>query len=258
MAVLVLPSLGLGLTVGRFWAAIVPFLLLAPWALVGDDGSNALAYRLPVLAIGLLALASAVLILTGVLLRTGRRPVPQWFGASLLLPGVLALVWAGFRHAQPLDEQGDLVVDAGFRGVVLDTSRARALELLGPSSGEGESIAPLGEVFDDIGGPAFIATPGSSHATLRYRDVSVLVSDGRVYGLVITDDEAETIEGVGVGDNLGVTEDRYPELDCGLARAGEYRTFPYCGGRLGPRRWIWFGQDPVRSIVLTTTELGPD
>jgi hypothetical protein len=256
--VLALPSLGLGLTVGRFSAAIVPFLVLAPWALAGDDGSNAFAYRLPTLAIGILALASAVLVLTGVLLRTARRPLPQWVGASFLIIGVLPLIWAGFRQAQPLDERGELVVDAGFRGVVLDTSRARALELLGPSLGEGESIAPLGEDFDGIGGPPFVATPGSGHETLRYRDVSVLVSDGRVYGLVITDDEAETIEGVGVGDNLGLTEDRYPDLDCGIARAGEYRTFPYCGGRLGPGRWIWFGQDPVRSIVLTTSELGPD
>jgi hypothetical protein len=74
---------------------------------------------------------------------------------------------------------------------------------------------------------------------------------------VITDPQAET-EGVGVGDNLGLAEDRFPSLDCGVARADEYRTFPYCGGRVGPRRWIWFGQDPIRSIVLTSSELGRD
>ena len=255
---LTLPSLGLGIAVGRFWAAAVPFLVLAPWALAGDDGSNSFSYRLPALAIGLLALSSAVLVLTGVLLRTARRHLPKWVGVTLLLFGAFPLLWAGYRQVRPFDEKGELALDPGFRGVVVGTSRARAVELLGPPSGGGESIAPLGENFDDIGGPGFIATPGSSHETLRYRGVSVLASDGRVYGLVITDEEAETDEGVGVGDNLGLAEDRYTGLDCGRARAGKYRTYPYCGGRLRPGLWIWFGQDPVRSIAFTTTELGPD
>lgn len=260
LAALVLPSLGLGLTLGRFWAAAVPVLVAAPFALAGDDGSNAFSYRLPAPAIAVFALAAAVLVLTGVLLRTGRYAPPAHVGAALLLLGAVPLAWAGYRQLRPLDEPGDVAVDIGYRGVVLGGTRAGAVEVLGspPPGSRGSSIAPLGDDFDHIGGPPFIATPGFSHETLRYPDASVLISDGRVYGLVITDPEAETSGGVGVGDNLGLAEDRYPELECGIARASEYRTFPYCGGRLRPGRWLWFGQDPIRSIVLTSSELGAD
>jgi hypothetical protein len=259
LAALVLPNLGLGLAIGRYWAAAVPFFVAAPFALVGDDGSNAFSYRLPSLAIGVFAVAAAVLVLTGVLLRTGRTPVPGWTGAALLLAGALPLLWAGYRQVRPLDEHGAGVVGAGYRGVAVGSSRAGAVAALGPPPRpEGASVAPLGDDFDDIGGPPFIATPGSSHEALRYRDISVLLSDGRVHGLVLTDPEAETDEGVGVGDNLELAEDRYPSLDCGIAEADDYRTFPYCGGRIGARRWIWFGQDPIRSIILTSSELGPD
>jgi hypothetical protein len=246
--------------VGRYWAAALPLVVAAPYALAGDDGSNAFSYRLPTLAIGVLALAAAVLVLTGVLLRTGRYRPPAYVGAALLLLGAMPLAWAGYRQLRPLDEGGDVAVETGYRGADLGSARARVIAALGappPGSG-GSSIAPLGDDFDHIGGPPFIATPGSSHETLRYPDTSVLVSDGQVYGLVITDPEAETAEGVGVGDNLGLAEDRYSDVECGTARAGKYRTFPYCGGRLGAGRWIWFGQDPIRSIVLTSTELGPD
>jgi hypothetical protein len=256
----VLPSLGLGLVVGRFWSVALPLLVAAPYALAGDDGSNAFSYRLPALAIGILALGAAVLVLTGVLVRTGRYRPPAHVGAALLLLGSVPLAWAGYRQLRPLDQDGEVAVAAGYRGVALGSARSRVIAALGspPPVSPASSIAPLGDDFDHIGGPPFIATPGSSHETLRYPDTSVLVSDGRVYALMITDPEAETTEGVGIGDNLGLAEERYPDIECGIARAGEYRTFPYCGGRLRRGRWLWFGQDPIRSIVLTTSELGPD
>jgi hypothetical protein len=237
----------------------LPLLVAAPYALAGDDGSNAFAYRLPARGLGIFALTAAVLVLTGVLLRTGRLRPPAWVGAALLAVGAIPLVWAGYRQLRPLDKAGDRVVTMSFRGVSLEDSRADVVAALGPSpESAGSSIAPLGEAFDDIGGPPFVATPGSTHQSLRYRDTTVLVSDDRVYGILTTDEEAETSEGVGVGDNLEVAEDAYPNLDCGVASASKYRTFPYCGGRLGPRRWIWFGHDPIRSIVLAETELGTD
>jgi hypothetical protein len=263
VALLALPSLGLGLATGRFSAAAVPFLVLAPWALAGDDGSNAFAYRLPALAIGLLALASAVLVLTGVLLRTSRRPITAWLGVAFLLFSALPLLWAGYRQLVPLDKDGDLVVaDAfhgGFKELMLGDHRSSAIIKLGLASpSRSDLIAPVGEDFDHIGGPPFIATPGSTHEVLRYPATSVLLSDDRVYGFVITHEDAETAGGVGVGDNLGLAEEKYAGLDCGIARAGEYRTFPYCGGRVDAMTWIWFGQDPIRSIVLTSSELGPE
>jgi hypothetical protein len=260
LAALVLPSLGLGLAVGRYWAAGVPLLVAAPYALAGDDGSNAFSYRLPALAIGVLALAAVVLVLTGVLLRTGPYRPPAYVGVALLVLGSLPLAWTGYRQLRPIDEEGDVVIGSGYRGAALGSPRGEVIGALGspPPGSRGSSIAPLGDDFDHIGGPPFIDTPGFSHETLRYPDASILVSDDRVYGIVITDPEAETAEGVGIGDNLGLAEDRYSAVECGTARAGKYRTFPYCGGRLGAGRWIWFGQDPIRSIVLTGTELGAD
>jgi hypothetical protein len=256
LAALVLPNLGLGLLVGRFWVVSLPLFLAAPWALTGDDGANVFAYRLPALAIGVLAASAAVLVLTGVLIRTGRYRVPAVAGAALLLLGTLPFAWAGYRQLRPLDESGDTQIGNSLFRLSLPGQREEVIRQFGPPRSGGDSIAPIDEDFDEIGGPPFIATPGSTHETLRYRGRSYLISDDRIYGLLVTDEEAET-EGVGVGDNLGVAEDRYRDIECGTARAGEYRTFPYCVATLGPRAFIWFGQDPIRSILLTETEVGP-
>jgi hypothetical protein len=259
---LALPSLGLGLAAGHWWTVALPLLIAAPYALAGEDGSNAFAYRLPAPAIAVLALAAAVLVLTAVLIQTGRHALPAWVGAALLLAGCVPLAWTTYRHLRPLDEAGDLLVGdeaRSFRGVALGDSRRRVTEELGaPLRGDGGTIAPVGEDFDDIGGPPFIATPGTTHESLRYRDLTVLLSNGRVYGLLVTNPQADTTQGVGIGDNLALAEDRYSSLDCGIAEADDYRRFPYCSGRLARDRWIWFGQDPIRSIVVATAEVGAE
>jgi hypothetical protein len=263
LAALALPSLGLGLVVAQWWAIALPFLLAVPVALAGDDGSNAFAYRLPAPAIGVLALAAAVLVLTGVLTQTGRYAPPAWVGAALLVSGTVPLMWAGYRQLRPLDEAGSraFVIDEGaaaYRGIAFGESRELVTRTLGPTRASAGSIAPVGADFDDIGGPPFIDTPGVTHEVFRYPNTTVLLTENGVYGFVITEDAAETFAGVGIGDNLGLAEERYEDLECGIARAGEYRTFPYCGGMVGAGRWIWFGQDPIRSIVVTRTELGAD
>ena len=39
----------------------------------------------------------------------------------------------------------------------------------------------------------------------------------------------------------------------------EYVRFPYCTGRVADDRYIWFGQDPIRSITVTVCPMsGPD
>jgi hypothetical protein len=204
-----------------------------------------------------------VLVLTGVLIQTGRYAPPSWIGPAILLVGGVPLVWAGLRQLRPLDDSGSraLFIEEGagaYRGMAIGESREVVMRALGRTRPSTGSIAPLGQDFDEIGGPPFIATPGVTHEVLRYADTTVLLTENGVYGYVITADDAETVAGVGIGDNLGVVEDRYQDLECGIARAGEYRTFPYCGGMLGSGRWIWFGQDPIRSIVVTRTALGPD
>jgi hypothetical protein len=260
LAALVLPNVGLGLLVRRYWAAAVPLLLAAPYALGGDNGSNAFSYRLSALAIGVLALASAVLVLTGVLLGTGRVRTPVYVGPALLVLGAVPLLWASYRQLRPVDEPGsrEFVVEESFRGIAFGESRELVLRQLGPKRESGGTIAPIGERFEEIGAPPFIDTPGVTHEVLRYPATTVLLTENGVYGFVITADDAETFAGVGIGDNLDLAEDRYNDLECGIARSGRYRTFPYCGGMVSARRWIWFGGDPIHSITVTTTELGPD
>jgi hypothetical protein len=259
----VLPSVGLGFAARRYWAAAVPLLVAVPFALAGDDGSNAFAYRLPALAIGILALAAAVLVLTGVLLGTGRYGPPVYVGSWLLVLGAVPLLWASYRHLRPVDEPGSraLVIEEGaaaFRGIAFGEDRELVIRKLGPKREADGTIAPTGERFEDIGAPPFIDIPGVTHEVFRYPDTTVLLTENGVYGFVITADDAETLAGVGIGDNLALAEDRYGDLECGIARAGDYRTFPYCGGMVGAGRWIWFGQDPIRSITVTRTELGTD
>jgi hypothetical protein len=263
LAALALPSVGLGLAARRYWAAAVPLAVAVPFALAGDDGSNAFAYRLPALAMGILALAAAVLVLTGVLLGTSRYRPPVYAGSALLVLGAVPLLWASYRHLRPVDEPGSraLLVDVGaaaFRGIAFGESRELVMRKLGPIRESGGTIAPIGERFEDIGAPPYIDTPGVTHEVFRYPATTVLLTENGVYGFVITADDAETFAGVGIGDNLALAEDRYGDLECGIARAGDYRTFPYCGGMVGSGRWVWFGQDPIRSITVTRTELGPD
>jgi hypothetical protein len=196
------------------------------------------------------------------LIRTGAASPPAWVGVAVLLFGAVPLVWAGYRQLRPRDEAGSraLLIEEGagaYRGMVFGEGREVVMRSLGPARPSSGSIAPLGENFDEIGGPPFIDTPGVTHEVLRYAETTVLLTELGVYGYVITADDAETVAGVGIGDNLALAEDRYEKLECGIARQGEYRTFPYCGGMLGSGRWIWFGEDPIRSIVLTKTELGP-
>jgi hypothetical protein len=125
---------------------------------------------------------------------------------------------------------------------------------------------PAGQDDDDIGSPNVSSFPPHSrdHA-LRYRGVTVLVSyrtthyrlnASSVYALVITAAGTRTERGVGVGSSLRDVAARYPTLDCGQAGTGEFGYYPYCGERIAKHRWLWFGQNPVRSIMLSTEPLG--
>ena len=73
------------------------------------------------------------------------------------------------------------------------------------------------------------------------------------YALSIWERGARTRAGVGLGDPLSLARERYGELDCGVRNEGtEYVPYPYCRARIAGH-WIWFGQDPIASITLTST-----
>ena len=60
-----------------------------------------------------------------------------------------------------------------------------------------------------------------------------------------------------IGDSLDEVRERYPGLRCGIRNEGtEYVEYPYCTGKLGPGRYIWFGENPVKSITMATQVMG--
>jgi hypothetical protein len=144
-----------------------------------------------------------------------------------------------------------------YRGLSLGDSEADVRDALGPAPSwtENDSIAPLDEDWDEIGAPNTIPSPGKP-GTMRYPHLSVLLDDGRVTAIVIAEPEAESLGGVGVDDDLGDARRAYPDLICDEAAAGDAgATFPYCAGRVGAKRWLRFGEDPVESITIASLEL---
>ena len=66
---------------------------------------------------------------------------------------------------------------------------------------------------------------------------------------------AATSAGVAIGDPLRRVERAYARAICGTAGGGEYGEYPACVVKLGARRSIWFGGDPVASITVGAVPL---
>jgi hypothetical protein len=153
---------------------------------------------------------------------------------------------------RPLDERSGT-----YRGVALGGTEREVRDALGPAPPwtSNDSIAPLEEDWVDIGAPNEIPSPGTP-GTLRYPHLSVLLDNGRVTAMVVAEPEAESIGGVGVGDDLDEARRAYPGLKCGDAAEGDAgATFPYCSVRVGAERWLRFGEDPIKSITIASLKL---
>ena len=139
----------------------------------------------------------------------------------------------------------------------LGDTRRDAVSALGqtPRWRSNEAIGPRDDDYYEIGAPVSIAAPGRPDA-LRYPHLSVMLDSGRVTVIMTAEKGAQTNAGVAIGDSLGEARSAYPGLTCGNRPLGEGGSFPYCGGRLAPNRWIWFGEDPIASITLASLELG--
>jgi hypothetical protein len=146
-----------------------------------------------------------------------------------------------------------------FRGVPIGASLRDVRAVVGAGV-PGQFIGPLGmNTIQDLAGPTFIPSPAGSKGpwvAWRYESFSVLARGGRVYAIVVTDRRAKTSRAVAIGEELAAAKQAY-DLECREANEGtEYGTFPACTGSVAPRRWIWIGGDPIKSITVASVPLG--
>ena len=148
-----------------------------------------------------------------------------------------------------------------FRGIALRDRESRVVERFGPDQGKPAGpVTPLGA---DAEGPpgTFASTPGRPSpydrtAALRYRGMSFVTNNRRVYVIMSSLRGTRTLRGVGVGDALEDARRAYRRLTCSSASdAHGDDTFPYCNGRLMPGRFIYFGGDPIGTIAVARVPL---
>ncbi len=158
----------------------------------------------------------------------------------------------------------------GYRGVYLGTPMSEVLRRFGkPPPNKSPYTGPVGENPDELGLPVGLSPPPrppipltrsrNDIHDLRYRHVvfSVSTTPAGTYYFAVSAPGARTSRGVGIGDSLAKARSAYRGvLHCGIANQGsEYPSFPYCGARLAPHVYLYFGQDPIRSIAFASTWL---
>jgi len=283
-AVFIAAAVGLGLLAARWkvlFAAVLPALAL----LAAEFRPTQSTGGLIAFSAGLAALAAVVCLLIGVgagklLGRLGRRAGPPvasqtWRGGARMAPqtrpgagAVVAVIlgallavaatatvaFSAYREYRFVDEQPErpLVVDereASFRGVAVGDPVRRARKAFGPGQRGGDGFEPLGA---DPGGLSTPTTLPDMQA-LRYPELVVFVTRGRVRGFTTTDPDAETKAGAGVGDSLRVAKRVYRNLECDTATEGGDEitpVYPYCAGRLRDGVYLWLGGNPIDNITV--------
>jgi hypothetical protein len=160
--------------------------------------------------------------------------------------------------AYRLDEQR-----GAFRGVTLGAPEHGVVERFGPDRGEPEGpVGPLGDDSFERGTPGtFASSPDGPSPTdrtvfLRYRGMSFGTNDRAVYVIMSSLPGTRTTKGPGVGDRLDAARRAYPELRCAEGTdAHGGAAFPYCGARLGNRRYLYFGGDPIGTVAIAQVPL---
>jgi hypothetical protein len=165
---------------------------------------------------------------------------------------------AGRRAAIVIDERAGTV-----NGASLGDDSDAIRQTLGAATTEGVLLrrTPDGIEVEDIGLPWTLdPIPGvriTRVLRMRYDDVTVDVApDKGAYAFFVWRPGTRTTGGVRIGDRLESAERRYRGFHCGIRnRDSEYTPYPYCTGRVG-ETYVWFGQDPIRSITISSTPLG--
>lgn len=158
------------------------------------------------------------------------------------------------RASFPLDETRGV-----FRGIALRDPESRVVERFGPD--EGKLAGPVTPLGAEAAPATFASTPGTPSpddrtAAVRYRGMSFVTNNRRVYVIMSSLAGTRTLRGVSVGGALEEAQKAYRGLACDTATdAHGDGTFPYCGGRLAPGRFVYFGGDPIDTIAVARVPL---
>jgi hypothetical protein len=164
---------------------------------------------------------------------------------------------------------GPIVVDDAHPryGKVGLGSTVRDVERLLGDGNEDAGFAPAHRLPAEVAVPLALPNPaGAEHErpTLRrYEDSAFLLLHDRVYAMMLTGPTVRTGRGVGIGDTIDEVRRRYHAVQCADVAGGEsplrgVKTYPSCQARIAPRRFVFFGGDPVRSITFYSRErVGP-
>lgn len=189
------------------------------------------------------------------------RSADRWLGGecSCLVAGVLIVGMVGCGGGGGSEAPKREVIDernGTYRGVALGTStREDIVRRLGEPDEEGGTlIGPIGGDGNTAAG--YAGCRGRRQQNLRYQEVGFWIGGGVVCLWSTIEEGAATTRGVAIGDPLSAAEEAHSRLDCGVrGRFSEYPVVPYCTGKLGPRRFIWFGGDPIETIEMNTSRL---
>ena len=144
-----------------------------------------------------------------------------------------------------------------YRGVgLLDTRREVERRFGRARVTESGPFEPLDMDFYDAMLPPSPGYGKGAAAIWRFKSLVIDSYGGKAFTVAITAPDALTRQRVGVGSTQEQVRAKYAGLKCGIANEGtEWPEIPYCTGRVAPGRHIWFGGEPVRSVVLSRKTL---
>jgi hypothetical protein len=243
-------TIAIGMAARTWWvllAAATPLL----WASQGPLGLIIGGFAVPPVALGI-----------GLGVTMGRH-----FGRRGALAGCLLLVLAFLPLATavalarwPHDRQPahpvpiDLAMGS-YGGVTLGDSEQEAVRQTKEPllSRNGQDLHQLAGVD---GADAFSSAYATE--TFVYRDHALMIRNGIVVAIVITNPDAETAKGIGPGDGLALVPQRYPMLHCeahdGYSDEGPAGP-PDCHGHVGDVG-LWVSEDPVQLVTIASVDAG--
>jgi hypothetical protein len=250
VALALVSTIAVGMAARTWWvllAAAAPLL----WASQGPLGLIIGGFAVPPVALG---------IGLGVTMgrHFGRRGALA--GCALLALAFLPLATAVAMARWPHDRQPahPVLIDlamGSYAGVTLGDSEQEAL-----SKTKEPLLSRNGQDLHQLAGVDGADAFSSAYATetVVYRDHALMIRNGIVVAIVITNPDAETAEGIGPGDGLALVPQRYPMLHCeahdGYSDEGPAGP-PDCHGHVGDVG-LWVSEDPVQLVTIASVHAG--